>query len=370
MTSSEAETVQSKPKAKRMTHASVRTWLMWVAFLVFVMVAIGGLTRLTDSGLSITEWQPLLGAWPPMNEADWQLAFDKYKQTTEFKVQNNWMQLSDFKPIFWWEWGHRNFGRLIGVAYLVPLLYFLVRGRIAWRLLPALVLLFVLGGLQGALGWYMVKSGLTDRTDVSHYRLAAHLVAASILFASILWVAFGIGWKRGRFWSSNSLFAGLLLLLIFVQMTAGALMAGMDAGHASYTWPKMDGVWIPDGLTTLQPLWKNALENALAVHFNHRALGYGILLLVCLHAWHAFNVSSWILAYAVFTQIALGALLVLLKLPIALASAHQMMALAVVAAAVWNLHRQAATEYVGTSAAAPAANVPTQVTPKLAPNLQ
>jgi heme a synthase len=340
-----------------------------MAFLVFVMVAIGGLTRLTDSGLSITEWQPLLGALPPTTDAEWQLLFDKYKQTTEFKIQNNWMQLADFKPIFWWEWGHRQFGRLIGVVYIIPLLYFLVRGRIALRLVPALVLLFVLGGLQGALGWYMVQSGLAERTDVSHYRLAAHFLLASVLFSAILWIAFGIGWRRARF-SFNSVSAFLLLLLVFIQLIAGALMAGLDAGHASDTWPKIAGAWIPDGLMTLEPLWKNAFDNALAVHFNHRMMAYATLLLACLHAWHAFNFSSMIFAYSVFTQITLGILLVILKVPVGLALGHQLMALLVLAAAVWNLHRHTAVEFVGVAGDASASPASPKIMPTLAPSPQ
>ncbi len=364
MSATIAPIIEAKPL--RQTHGNVRNWLFWIAFLVFLMVMIGGITRLTDSGLSITEWQPLMGALPPLQDADWNLLFEKYKHSSEFKLQNNWMQLADFKRIFWWEWVHRNFGRFIGVAYLLPLLYFIARKNVAWRLVPALLLLFVLGGMQGLLGWFMVKSGLSDRTDVSHYRLAAHFLAASVLFASILWVAFGIGWNRKRLGSFNSLVALLLLLLIFVQLAAGALMAGLDAGHVSDTWPKMLDAWIPSGLTVLKPLWKNAVDNALTVHFDHRMLAYAVLIFSTLHAWHAFNMSSMILAYATFTQVTLGIFLVILRIPTGMALAHQTIAMCVLAAAVWNLHRQLAVEYTGKTEE-PAKPV---LKPKIVPSLQ
>ncbi len=326
-------------KPTRTTHKSVRTWLMFVAFLVFCMIVIGGATRLTDSGLSITEWNPALGALPPMNDADWNMVFEKYKQTTEFKVQNNWMQLSDFKPIFWWEWGHRQFGRLIGIVYLVPFLYFLVRGRIANRLIPWLLVLFLLGAAQGALGWYMVKSGLADRTDVSQYRLAAHLAAATVLFAAILWTALGIGYKRFAPRSFDQLMAIFLLLLVFIQIVFGGFVAGLDAGHAATTWPKMNGAWMPEGLWTLQPLWRNAFESALTINFLHRTSAYVVLALAILHAWRAFNLSSMILAYAIFTQACIGVLSLVLKLPLSLALVHQAFAILVLTVAVRNVHR-------------------------------
>lgn len=324
----------------RTTHASVRSWLYWMAALVFLMVVIGGATRLTDSGLSITEWQPLLGALPPFNDADWNLLFDKYKLTTEFKIQNSWMQLGDFKFIFWWEWGHRQFGRFIGVAFVLPFLYFLARGRIAPRLLPWLVVLLLLGAAQGALGWFMVKSGLVDRTDVSQYRLAAHLTLAAVVFAAIFWVALGIGFQR--FWprTIDQFTAILLLLMLLAQIAMGGFVAGLDAGEASNTWPKMNGAWIPDNLWTAQPIWRNFFENALTVHFVHRALAYATLVLAAIHAWRAFNLPSLILSYALFTQLCIGVILILLHLPMGLALAHQAFALVVLAFVVRNMHRQ------------------------------
>jgi heme a synthase len=330
----------SEFKQVRTTHQSVKTWLYWVASMVFIMVLIGGATRLTDSGLSITEWQPLLGALPPMGDADWNLFFEKYKQTTEFKVQNSWMQLRDFKWIFWWEWGHRMFGRLIGLAFVVPFLYFLVRGRIAARLIPWFIVLLLLGAAQGGLGWYMVKSGLADRTDVSQYRLAAHLATASLLFASILWVAMGIGLKSVLPKTIEQFTAIMLLLLILAQISFGGFVAGLDAGEASQTWPKMEGAWIPENLWPMQPAWRNVFETALTVQFVHRVMAYATLLLAAIHAWRAFNLPSIILAYAVFTQAFIGIIMLILHLPIGLALTHQAIALVVLAFAVRNVHRQ------------------------------
>jgi heme a synthase len=338
MTVIDAVAVESKPK--RETHPSVRTWLNWVAFLVFVMVLIGGATRLTDSGLSITEWDPIMGAIPPLSDTDWNTLFEKYKQTTEFKVQNAWMTLADFKPIFWWEWGHRAFGRFIDIVFALPFLYFLIRGRLSNAIIPRLIVIFLLGAAQGALGWYMVKSGLSERTDVSQYRLAAHLVLASVLFAAILWTSWGIGHRRGWPVTFDSLFAIFLLLLVFAQIALGGFVAGLDAGLVSNTWPKMNGNWIPDGIWSIQPAWRNIFENATMIHFAHRTLAYATLILAIMHAWRAFTLSSMLLAYVVFTQGCIGVLALMLKLPFSIALAHQGFAMVVLAVALRNVNRQ------------------------------
>jgi heme a synthase len=343
LTLNSAEGGMGVVKPKRTTHASVKTWLKWIAFLIFVMVLIGGATRLTDSGLSITEWQPIMGAIPPLSDADWQVLFNKYKETTEFKVQNSFMTLEQFKPIFWWEWGHRQFGRLIGVAFLLPFLYFLARGRLSNAMIVRLAVIFTLGAAQAALGWYMVQSGLTGRTDVSQYRLAAHLTLAALLFASIIWTIFSVDENRKLRITFDSVIATILVALILLQISFGGFVAGMDAGHASYTWPKMNGAWIPDGLWTLQPQWLNVFENALTSQFTHRVFAYVTLVLTILHAWRAFTLSAFVLAYAVFTQAAIGILTVMLKLPFSLALAHQGFAFIVLAFAVSNLNRQLVT---------------------------
>ncbi len=316
----------------------VRLWLYAMAFLVFCMVIVGGATRLTDSGLSITEWRPLLGAIPPLNEADWLAAFEKYKLIPEYQIQNRGMALSDFKFIYWWEWAHRFLGRFIGVAFALPLIYFTLTRRIERTLWPKLLALFILGGAQGALGWYMVSSGLVDRIDVSQYRLAAHLTLAALIFAAIIWVAKGVGRKRKHLSSSDDWFAILLVALTLLQIAAGGFVAGLDAGQGYATWPKMDGQWIPSGLWIMAPGWKNIFENAMAVQFNHRVLAYVLLLATIMHAWRSRSRPAAILAFAVFTQACLGILTLLLHVPLAAALIHQAGAMIVLALALWNLH--------------------------------
>src|SRR5262245_60952617 len=223
---------------ERRARKLIRAWLWFAAFLVFAMVIVGGATRLTDSGLSITEWQPLLGAIPPLSEADWLQAFDKYKQVPEYSLVNQGMALADFKFIYWWEWTHRFLGRFIGVVTIVPFLFLWLTRRIEKRLLPRLAGLIVLGGLQGALGWYMVKSGLVDRIDVSQYRLAAHLTFATVILGAIVWTALGISDARRRLPQRGRDWAALgLLALVLLQVALGGFVAGLDAGMGYNTWP-------------------------------------------------------------------------------------------------------------------------------------
>jgi heme a synthase len=316
----------------------VRRWLYFVAFLVFCMVIVGGATRLTDSGLSITEWRPLLGAIPPLNEMDWLAAFEKYKLIPEYRIQNKGMELGDFKFIYWWEWAHRFLGRFIGVAFALPLIYFTLTRKIEPRLWPKLLAVFVLGGAQGVLGWYMVSSGLIDRVDVSQYRLAAHLTLAALIFAAIIWVAKGVGRPRQYPASFDDWFAAVLASLIVLQIAAGGFLAGLDAGQGYSTWPKMDGQWIPSGLLQMMPRWRNFFENAMTVQFDHRILAYFILLATIIHAWRSFTLPAMILAYAVFIQVCLGVLTLLLHVPLAVALIHQAGAMIVLTAAIWNLH--------------------------------
>jgi heme a synthase len=314
--------------------SAVRVWLWAIAVLIFCMVIVGGATRLTDSGLSITEWKPLLGAIPPLNEAHWLEAFEKYKLIPEYQVQNRGMSLEDFKFIYWWEWSHRFLGRIIGFAFIVPLVFFVATGRIAKSLWPRLLVLFVLGGLQGALGWYMVSSGLSERTDVSQYRLAAHLTLAVALFAAVVFVSLRVNNRYPLKWSRQSYGAAIFVLLLFVQIAAGGFVAGLDAGHASYTWPKMNDAFVPDGLTNLQPYWKNWFENALAVQFNHRLLAYALWVFALLQAlW--LRCSSSIAVFGVVTaQALLGILTVLWQVPLTTALLHQGGALLVLTAAL------------------------------------
>ncbi len=317
----------------------VRFWLYGVAFLVALMVLVGGATRLTDSGLSITEWAPISGAIPPLSPADWAAEFLKYQTTTEFQTINKDMNLEQFKVIYWWEWGHRFLGRLIGFAVIVPLIYFWVRKRLTPRLKPALVGLVILGGFQGFIGWWMVKSGLVDRVDVSQVRLAVHLTLACIIFVWTIWLArsvvrhsqgpiYGVTWQGGG-----------LVVLVLVQVFIGGLVAGLDAGMAFNTWPKMDGSWVPGGLWTITPVWQNLTDNAMTVQFFHRIAAYVLWLATILHAiavWksapgttHARRAAF--LAVLVSLQALLGIVTLMLQVPVSWALAHQSGAVVVLA---------------------------------------
>ncbi len=298
------------------------------------MVIVGGATRLTDSGLSITEWRPLLGAIPPFTEVHWLEAFEKYKLIPEYQVQNRGMNLAEFKFIYWWEWSHRFLGRFIGLAFIVPLVFFMATGRIAKALWPRLLILFVLGGLQGALGWYMVSSGLSERVDVSQYRLAAHLTLAVLLFAAVVFIALRLNNKHTLVWNRATNVALVFMVLLMVQVAAGGFVAGLDAGHASYTWPKMNDALVPDGLVVMNPVWKNWFENALAVQFNHRLIAYALLVFAALQALWLRTPSSVLVLIAVTSQALLGILTVVWQVPLTTALLHQGGALLVLVTAL------------------------------------
>ena len=337
--------VETGPCADR-NIARVRIWLYAVAALVFLMVSIGGATRLTGSGLSITEWQPIMGAVPPLTEADWQQAFGKYREIPQYQHVNRGMSLEAFKFIYWWEWTHRFLGRLIGVVFLVPFLYFLATGQIPRAMSGRLAGIFALGALQGALGWYMVSSGLATRIDVSQYRLALHLGLAILIFGALLWVALSLGPTTERHaagWSPQARTAGAILALMFLQILLGGLVAGLKAGSGYNTWPLMDGQLIPDGLGIMQPWYLNLFENAMTVQFNHRMVAYVLTAAVIWHAWSlreevAGAMSAKVLAGAVVAQAALGVWTLLAQVPLALGLAHQAGAAAVFGVAVWHLH--------------------------------
>jgi cytochrome c oxidase assembly protein subunit 15 len=324
-------------------NAALRLWLYAVAALILAMVLVGGATRLTDSGLSITEWKPLLGAIPPLSEADWQESFGKYQQIPEYQLINKGMSLAAFKTIYWWEWTHRFLGRFIGVAFFVPFLIFWVRGAIPKRLMPKLAGIFLLGGAQGVLGWYMVKSGLAERTDVSQYRLAAHLGLAVLIYGATLWVAFGLGPRGGERVSAGlKSAAGLFAALVFLQIILGGFVAGTDAGLSHNTWPLIDGAIIPDGLGAMHPWYLNLFENVLTIQFNHRMLGYLIALAALANlvlAWRGSSraVAMGVLA-AVIAQITLGVYALLSHLQLGLALAHQAGAVLLFGLALYQLH--------------------------------
>jgi cytochrome c oxidase assembly protein subunit 15 len=326
---------------------ALRIWLGAVAALVVAMILIGGATRLTDSGLSITEWQPILGAIPPLNAAAWQRAFDAYQRIPEFSELKRGMSLEAFKTIYWWEWAHRFLGRLIGVAFFVPFVVFWIAGYIPRALVPRLIGLFLLGGLQGAVGWYMVKSGLVDRTNVSQYRLAAHFGVALLILGYTLWLLFGLGGEKPRVGAraaSASWVAGLVLALIVVQLLAGALVAGLDAGMGFNTWPLINGAFVPSGLGEASPWYLNLFENPLTVQFDHRMLGYAVVVTaLCQLLWLAVRRapqpllgSALTLALLAVLQATLGVWTLLLAVPIALGLAHQAGAIVVFAASLYH----------------------------------
>ncbi len=330
----------------------MRAWLWLVAALVLVMVGVGGATRLTGSGLSITEWRPIMGAIPPLSDGDWQEAFAKYREIPQYTQLNKGMSLAEFKAIFWWEWGHRFLGRLIGVAFALPLAWFWWRGAIGARLGRQLVGLLLLGGLQGAMGWYMVMSGLTERVSVSQYRLAAHLGLAIVLFGLIVWIALDLGKWRARAVRLDTMthaqrrMAGILVALVLVQILLGALVAGLKAGLTYNTWPLMDGRVVPAGMLSIAPWYLNPFENITMVQFNHRVMAYVVLAASLWHAWSVQRVaddggisgSAWALAVAVLAQAALGIWTLVAVVPLSLGIAHQTGAVIVFGIAVWHLH--------------------------------
>lgn len=314
----------------------VRIWLYAMAGFVLLMVVVGGITRLTESGLSITSWKPISGTIPPLNDAQWQAEFEAYKQIPQYEVNNSWMTVNDFKVIFFWEYVHRLLGRLLGVLFAVPFLVFLVQKRFTPQLAWPLFGLFLLGGFQGALGWWMVSSGLTELTSVSQYRLAAHLTAASLLFIALVYVPRTLepGRVTGRVESRNLWWAAILLALIILQIAAGAFVAGLDAGMGYNTWPLMDGAIIPNGLGIMQPAWRNIFENALTVQFIHRCIAYLITAYLAVMLWRQHRaggfagVHGWLprLGLLVLVQVALGIATLLSFVPISLAVGHQAMA--------------------------------------------
>jgi cytochrome c oxidase assembly protein subunit 15 len=328
--------------------SAVRLWLFAVAGLIFAMVLVGGATRLTDSGLSITEWKPILGSIPPLSDADWQDAFAKYQQIPEYQRINKGMSLGEFKAIYWWEWAHRFLGRFIGIAFFVPFLIFWLRGAIPPPLMPRLIGIFALGGAQGALGWFMVQSGLVERTDVSQYRLTAHLGLAVLIYAAVLWVAFRLGGRReARSPSADSFktMAAVFTGLVFLQILLGGFVAGTDAGLSHNTWPLMDGALIPSGLWAIQPWYLNLFENVLTIQFNHRMLAYAIAIFavaLAAVAWGQDEGRTRGLAVAtlvmVLAQIALGIVALLSQLQIGIALAHQAGALLLLSLALYQWH--------------------------------
>lgn len=343
-----AKPTATNPTQKQIAaRPAIRLWLFMICALILAMVTVGGATRLTGSGLSITEWKPLLGAVPPLSDADWHDSFEKYKQIPQYEKINEGMSLTEYKSIFWWEWGHRFLGRFIGAAFLLPFLFFLFTKRVESSLKPKFWLMFLGGGLQGFVGWYMVASGLTERVDVSQYRLAAHLGLAVLLFAYIFWIAINLGTQKAEIKpeaKSTHCFASLLAGLIYLQIIAGAFVAGLKAGKSHNTWPLMDGKWIPNGLDAMTPFWKNLFENALTVQFNHRIIAYVIIIAIIIHLIQIVTkkqaqaiTSVMIIAIIALVQIFIGIITLLNVVPLDMALTHQAVAILLLSASLWHI---------------------------------
>ncbi|TKT81444.1 COX15/CtaA family protein [Aquamicrobium sp. LC103] len=337
--------VEAKEREER-NRLYVRAWLYVVLVVLLALFLVGGATRLTGSGLSITEWKPIHGVIPPLNETEWHEEFDKYRQIPQYEQINKGMSLDEFKTIFWWEWAHRLLARGVGFLVALPLAFFWLTGRLERHLKPKLLGLLALGGLQGFIGWWMVASGLSERVSVSQYRLATHLVLACLIFTATMLVARGLApHSGGPARPRTRRFAGWLLVLVLLQIYLGALVAGLHAGLSFNTWPLMDGrVW-PDGLLTIEPVWRNFFENPKTVQFMHR-LGAYLLFVVSL--WHV--VAVWreepgtpharraiLLFLLVLAQAVLGIVTLVMVVPLHAALTHHGFAIIVLgfAAAHW-----------------------------------
>jgi len=327
-------------------NRQIAAWLLACCALVFLMVVVGGVTRLTHSGLSMTEWQPLVGTIPPLNEQQWTEVFEKYQQTPEYQKINRGMTLEEFKGIFWWEYFHRLLGRGIGAVFLLPFLYFLIRKKIDGSLARRFALIFGLGALQGGLGWYMVRSGLIDDPHVSPYRLTAHLGFAFLIYAAILGTALELLYPalapaQARFRRPRIL-AGALAGILFLMVLSGGLVAGTRAGFVYNSFPRMDGHWVPPGLLLIQPWYLNFFEHIPTVQFDHRVMA--LLLIVLIPAFWRYilhlrasgraSALATLLLGALILQVSLGIATLLQGVPIVLAASHQAGALLLFTAAI------------------------------------
>ena len=327
MTDAEIERAQNK---------RVATWLLICCALVFAMVVLGGVTRLTGSGLSIVDWKPVTGVLPPLSDADWQKTFEMYQQSPEFQKTNSHMDVKAFKGIFWLEFLHRLLGRLIGIVFFVPFVLFAAKGYISKPEWPKYLLMFVLGGMQGVLGWYMVKSGLIDDPHVSQYRLTAHLVAAFLIYAYMLWVALSLLYPRKsktrHSWFGKSV---AVTTLVSVTVISGGFVAGLKAGKIFNTFPMMGDYWIPPGVMALEPAWRNFFDNPATVQLDHRLLAISTFFVVVAFCSgirttglsQRTATALGLLMVALFLQVSLGILTLLMSVPLVLAASHQAVAM-------------------------------------------
>ena len=326
----------------------IAAWLLACAVVVFAMVVLGGLTRLTHSGLSMVDWQPVMGVIPPLTESEWQSTFEQYKRFPEYQKVNVGMDLDGFKSIFWFEYAHRLLGRGIGVIFVVPLIYFVFRRQVQGALSGKLLGLLILGGLQGLMGWYMVKSGLVDNPMVSQYRLTAHLALAVIVFGAMLWVALDLLYPGTEGKHKRDVFALVTVAIVFFTMMSGGFVAGTRAGLLFGTWPLMGDSFFPAGLFT-EGIWHSSFEDPVTIQFNHRLLAY---LTSAVMVWFAVSrlrmhppvqirIGVWLMLAALISQVLLGVVTILFGVPVALAASHQGVALLLLGSTIFVLHRSA-----------------------------
>ena len=317
-------------------NASIKIWLYTIVLMVFAMIFIGGVTRLTDSGLSMVDWKPIMGVIPPLGEDQWNETFNKYKQFPEYKLINHRMNLSEFKSIFFWEYFHRLFGRLIGIAFFIPFLYFFIRKKINRSFAKKLFVGFFLGGMQGLMGWYMVKSGLVNKPDVSHFRLAAHFMLAFLIISYLYWLILEINYE-GRKLSLKinetgqrfmMFFVSFFSFIIIIQFLYGAFVAGLDAGLTHNTFPKMGRSWVP--LEVINAGFSELYNNSVVVQFIHRLFGYVLLTLALTGIYIRHKIECTLLkkellylCMAIFIQFSIGVATLLLLVPVGVASLHQ-----------------------------------------------
>lgn len=329
------------------TSQSVFIWLLVVAAFVIAMILVGGATRLTDSGLSITEWRPVTGAIPPLSAEGWERELELYRSTTEYQVQNRGMSLEEFQFIYWWEWGHRFLGRVIGVVFAVPFAFFWARRMIPASMKLPLIGLFFLGGLQGAIGWWMVASGLVDRLDVSQYRLATHLGMAFVILGLTVWLAMDARYGGRRSGPSPLVsWVKVFWILVFFQIVLGAFVAGLDAGRIFTTWPLMEGRLIPDGYLAGMSWFQAAFESRPAVQLHHRWTGYLVAIcsaVLCLALWRGgLRTAALAISSITAAQIVLGITTLVYAAPLSLSLVHQGGAIALFVAAgltAWKVRR-------------------------------
>ena len=331
---------------KETDSRAIARWLQLCAALVFLIVVVGGITRLTRSGLSIVEWKPITGVLPPLNEGEWNEEFTKYRSSPEFRLINHSMQLAEFKNIFWWEFTHRLLARLIGVIFLIPFLWFLARKKIRGYMAGKLTLIFILGGLQGFLGWYMVKSGLVNDPHVSHLRLMSHLLLAVLLYATLLytsWQFLHVQTKR-----LNHKVGWLNVIAVFILLASGALVAGLKAGKIYNTFPLMNGSYFPPGIQWQAPLLSNFIHNPAIVQFVHRNIAYALGIIITLQLYvrrdeirgAAFRHPLVVLFVVYLAQILLGVLTLLNAVPVSLGALHQANAILLFSAVLYTFHLQ------------------------------